>query len=108
MTPSAFRTLALSLPGAIEKSHMDHPDFRVRGKIFATMGSPDDSFAMVRLTNVQQDMLCRAVPKSFAPVPGGWGERGSTRVALKHADKVSVLEALTMAWRNRGGKVAAG
>ncbi|HVB58611.1 MAG TPA: MmcQ/YjbR family DNA-binding protein [Candidatus Acidoferrales bacterium] len=38
MTPQAFHQIALRLPESIESSHMNHPDFRVRGKIFATLG----------------------------------------------------------------------
>jgi hypothetical protein len=104
MTPATFRKLALSLPDAEERAHMSHPDFRVRGKVFATMAYPDVAFAMVRLTNAQQDMLCRAEPKSFVPVPGGWGAKGATRVILKHAKVAVVRDALEMAWKNVGAK----
>jgi hypothetical protein len=100
VTPGAFRKLALALPDAEERSHMSHPDFRVRGKIFATLSSPDTSFGMVQLTNAQQDMLCKAEPASFVPVPGGWGARGATRVILKHAKVATVRDALAMAWKN--------
>ena len=104
MTPAAFRKLALSLPEATEQTHMAHPDFRVRGKIFATLGYPDASKAMVKLTSAQQDMMSRACPAAFSPVPGGWGERGATRVILKHADKATTLDALRMAWKNTAPK----
>jgi hypothetical protein len=99
VTPGAFRTLALSLPEATEQAHMRHPDFRVRGKIFATMGYPDAAKAMVKLTNMQQDTLVHAFPKMFAPVPGKWGEKGATHVTLRHATRAPVLDALRMAWR---------
>jgi hypothetical protein len=99
MTSAAFRKLALSMPEAEERAHMSHPDFRVRGKIFATLGYPNAATAMVELTNADQDLLCRAKPKAFAPVPGGWGAKGSTRVMLKHADKATTIDALRMAWR---------
>jgi len=80
---------------------MNHPDFRrVPGKIFATLSFPETEFAMVQLTNAQQDMLCKSEPKSFVPVPGGWGLRGSTRVILKHAKVAVVRDALEMAWKN--------
>ena len=104
MTAAQFRKLALSLPEATEQSHMDHPDFRVRGKIFATLGYPDTGRAVVKLTNAQQDMLTRASPAAFAPVPGGWGERGATHIFLMHADKAMVQDALRMAWRNTAPK----
>ena len=100
MTGAQFRKLALSLPEAVEQSHMGHPDFRVRGKIFATLGFPDNTKAALRLTNLQQDMLCRAEPVVFSPVPGGWGARGATLVTLKTAKKASVHDALAMAWKN--------
>jgi hypothetical protein len=107
VTSNDFRRLALSLPEATEQSHMNHPDFRVRGKIFATMGQPDETKAMVKLTNAQQDTLCRACPEAFAPVQGGWGSRGATHITLKRADKTMVREALVMAWRNTAPKTLA-
>jgi hypothetical protein len=79
---------------------MNHPDFRVRGKVFATLGYPEATLAMVKLTNAQQDMLCRAEPEGFAPVPGGWGAKGATHIILKHANKESVRDAVQMAWAN--------
>ena len=100
MTPSEFQRLALSLPEATEQSHMDHPDFRVRGKIFATLGHLDSGRAMVRLTSEQQQALTGSRPQIFAPVPGGWGRRGATYVTLEVADEDAVHDALLMAWRN--------
>jgi hypothetical protein len=91
MTSAAFRKLALSLPEATEQSHMSHPDFRVRGKIFATMSYPDATKAMVKLSNMQQDTLVHAFPKMFAPVPGKWGENGATHVTLRHATRPRCL-----------------
>lgn len=100
MTPKDFRRIALSMPGAIEGSHMGHPDFRVGKKIFATLGFPDAGYAMVKLTPEQQAVVVPAEPKVFVAVAGGWGRRGSTNVRLEAAD-VAVLEsALAMAWRN--------
>jgi hypothetical protein len=104
MTADEFRALAVSLPEATEQSHMGHPDFRVRGKIFATLGHPDESHAMVKLLHDQQDALTRARPDIFAPVPGGWGRRGATYVSLVHVDEAVALDALTMAWRNTAPK----
>jgi hypothetical protein len=100
MTEEEFRELALALPESIESSHMDHPDFRVRGKIFATLGHPHDGMAMVKLTHDQQDALTRARPEVFAPVPGGWGRRGATHMTLAAADEDLAADALLMAWRN--------
>ena len=104
MTPDAFRKLALSLPESSEGSHMGHPDFRVRGKIFATLGYPDATKAVVRINSAQQDMLSCAEPGAFAPVPGAWGSRGATIVTLKKASKATTLDVLRMAWKNNAPK----
>ena len=104
MTADDFRSLALALPEAIEQSHMGHPDFRVGGKIFATLGSPDGSRGMVKLTLEQQELFTRAKPEMFAPVPGGWGRRGATQVILEAADPAPVHDALLLAWRNTAPK----
>jgi hypothetical protein len=78
MTPAGFRRLALALPETSEVGHMGHPDFRVGGKIFATLGYPDGGWGMVKLTPDQQEALVSAEPSVFAPVKGGWG-RGAPR-----------------------------
>jgi hypothetical protein len=104
MTATEFRRLALSLPDAIEAAHMGHPDFRVAGKIFATLGYPRSRFGVVMLTPEQQELFVRTEPKTFAPVPGGWGKQGSTHVLLRTARKPAVREALTVAWQNRAPK----
>ena len=75
MTADEFRSLALSLPGAVESAHMGHPDFRVRKKIFATLGFPGDDWGVVLLTPDEQRRFLRAAPDVFVPVPGGWGRR---------------------------------
>lgn len=103
MTANEFRRIALNLPAAIEAAHMGHPDFRVAGKIFATLGYPSREFAMVQLTPDQQELFVRTEPKTFQPVPGGWGKKGSTHVLLKAAKKTAVREALRMAHGNRTG-----
>jgi hypothetical protein len=100
MTAKQFRRLALSLPEASEQSHMGHPDFRVRKKIFATLGYPDESRAMVKLSPDQQEALTRARPDMFAPVPGGWGKRGATHITLAAADEAATYDALLLAWQS--------
>lgn len=100
MTIDAFRTLALAMPEAVEVGHMGHPDFRVGGKVFATLGYPDAEWAMVKLTPDQQEGFVSAEPKVFAPVKGGWGAKGATNVRLKPARVGSVRVALAAAWRN--------
>jgi hypothetical protein len=104
MTASEFRRLALSLPEATEATHMGHPDFRVGGKIFATLGYPQAGLGVVLLTPEQQELFVRTEPKTFVPVPAGWGKQGSTQVLLRTARKTAVREALTMAWQNRAPK----
>jgi hypothetical protein len=95
-----FRRIALSLPEAKESAHMGHPDFRVRGKIFATLGFPGDEWAMVKLRPEQQRALVRAEPDIFQPVKGGWGRRGATNVCLESAEEAALLKAMITAWRN--------
>ena len=100
MTAADFRRVALGFPEATESAHMDHPDFRVRGKIFATLGYPDMGVGMVKLFPDQQREFVRDEPKVFVPVNGAWGRRGATHVQLKAAKKRSVQRALAAAWRN--------
>ena len=100
MTAEDFRTLALSLPDAIESAHMHHPDFRVRGKIFATLGYPDEDSAVVKLTPDEQREFVRSEPKVFQPVKGAWGRRGNTKIYLPRAKIDIVRDTLTLAWRN--------
>ena len=104
VTPATFRRLALSLPEATEGSHMGHPDFRVRNKIFASLGVPDKDWGSVKLTPEQQAVLLAAEPAVFKPAAGAWGRRGSTLVNLTVADAATLGSALGMAWRNTAPK----
>lgn len=79
---------------------MGHADFRVAGRVFATLGYPEKGWAMVKLTPEQQTMLVESEPEVFRPVPGGWGRRGSTNVRVAAADSKTLHSALAMAWRN--------
>jgi hypothetical protein len=106
MTAADFRRLALSLPGAEERSHMNHPDFRVGGKIFATLSYPDEGWGMVKLFPDQQAEFVGAHPKMFAPVKGGWGKQGCTHVLLKAAKKELVREAMQAAWERAAPKAS--
>jgi hypothetical protein len=98
MTSNDFRRLALSFPETSEHSHMDHPDFRVAGRIFATLGYPEDGWSMVKLTPIEQGMFMRAQPGVFEPCASAWGRRGATSVRLKAARKHTVRRALLAAW----------
>ena len=80
---------------------MGHPDFRVGGKIFATLGAPDVEWAMVKLTPDEQELFVQIEPRGFQPVKGGWGRQGATNVRLRSARKKTVGEALRVAWSNR-------
>jgi len=100
MTPAGFRRIALGMKEAIEHAHHGHPDFRVGGRIFATLGYPDSKWGMVSLTPEQQQSFVREHPGAFAPVKGAWGEKGATSVRLRAADEEALGEALTLAWRN--------
>ena len=103
VTANQFRKLALSLPETEEKEHMGHPDFRVRGKIFATLG-PEEDWGMVKLTPEQQAEHMAAEPEVFEPASGAWGRGGATIVQLAKAKKSAVGEAMLSAWRNTAPK----
>jgi len=100
MTADGFRRLALSFPEAAEGAHMKHPDFRVRGKIFATLGYPDRTRGMIKLTREQQDEFVGIEPATFSPVNGQWGQQGATSVQLGAAKKNVLRRALAAAWCN--------
>ena len=107
MTAEEFRRMALSLPEVAEGAHMGHPDFRVAGRIFATLGYPRRGWGMVMLTPDQQEWFLRAQATGFTPVTGAWGRGGHTNVQLRTARKGAVREALMTAWRNRAPKQVA-
>src|SRR5262249_31582570 len=91
-------------PEVSEASHMGHPDFRVRGKIFATLGYPDKGWGMVKLTPEQQERFVQAEPDVFVPAAGAWGSRGATTVRLRTVTKDVLRRALIAAWRNAAPK----
>jgi hypothetical protein len=97
MTPNKFRSLALAIPEAIEGSHMDHADFRIQGKVFATLGYPDGSFGMVKLSPQEQRSFIKKAPATFAPCAGAWGKNGATSVSLAKAKADEVRDALEAA-----------
>jgi len=99
MTADDFRKLSRSFPETIESAHMDHPDFRVGGKIFATL-TEDEDRGMAKLNAAQQAWFLTNAPESFEPAAGAWGERGATIILLESADETLVLRALNAAWRN--------
>lgn len=100
MTAEEFRSLALEISGVTESSHMNHPDFRIGGKVFASLGYPDDDHGMVRLTPEQQRTFLEKKPGVFNPCAGAWGKQGSTSVDLAAARVDVVRAALKMASEN--------
>lgn len=94
-----FRRIALGMKDAVEGSHMGHPDFRVHGRIFATLHA-DLEWGMVKLTPEQQAALVADHPSVFVPESGAWGRQGCTAVRLDTVDDEVLGEALTLAWRN--------
>jgi hypothetical protein len=104
MTAQDFRRIALALPETEERSHMQHPDFRVAGKIFATLGYPDKTHGMVKLSPEDQHYFSKDHPKVFIAVKGAWGKRGATSVDLRVANRDMLGQALQAAWRNTAPK----
>ena len=101
MTPADFRRIALSLEGAEEGSHMGSPDFRVGGRIFATLAAQAQDYGNLMLTPEQQAMFVAEQPDVFIPVHGGWGRNGATHLKLSAANEDLVYGALQTAWRLR-------
>jgi len=100
MTANDFRRLALALPETAEHAHMDHPDFRVAGKIFATLGYPAKGWGMVKLTPQDQKHFVELHSRAFTPVKGAWGLQGCTNVRLDAAKPDVLAQALDLAWQN--------
>ena len=99
-----FRRIALSFPGAEEKAHMGHPDFRVGGKIFATLHGAATGTGMVALLPEQQELAMDAEPDAFKPAAGAWGRGGSTLVVLAAVSDEWLERGLEWAWRKRAPK----
>ena len=99
MTAADFRRIALGMKDTVESAHMGHPDFRVRGKIFATLHA-GNAAGMVKLTPDQQKRFVDDAPKAFVPENGAWGRQGCTAVRLDAVDEDTLGEALTLAWQN--------
>jgi len=101
MTGADFRRIALSMPGAVEGAHFGHADFRVGGKIFATLGLEREGFGVLLLTPEQQAGMVQDEPDIFSPVQGGWGLKGATRVRLAKVTPDILAGALRTAWRTK-------
>jgi hypothetical protein len=105
VTAEGFRRIALGFQNAVEGAHMGHPDFRVNGRIFATLHG-DLKTGMVKLMPDQQRVFVRAHPSTFAPESGAWGRQGCTAVRLDAADEEVVGDAMTQAWRSVAARPA--
>ncbi|WP_221300154.1 MmcQ/YjbR family DNA-binding protein [Muricoccus pecuniae] len=103
MTPDTFRHLALELPEVMEWVHLGKPDFRVGGRIFATLGDPDRGWGMVALRPHEQDRLIASAPTAYRSASGSWGLRGYTQVNLTQVDEATLRPLLLTAWRWKAG-----
>ena len=101
MTPADFRRIALSFEGAEESSHMGAPDFRVGGRIFATLASQKQGYGNLKLTPSMQAEFVAEAPDVFLPIPGGWGRMGMTHIRLSEASEDVLTGALRAAWQLR-------
>lgn len=99
MRQEEFRAMALSFPEAVEASHFETADFRVRNRIFATLRAADGR-AVLKLSPDEQQLLMATSPGLFEPVNGSWGQKGWTRVVLGRADPDTVRHAMRLAWRS--------
>src|ERR1700693_1966445 len=106
MTAADFRRLALSLRGAEESSHMGAPDFRVGGRIFATLASQSQGYGNLMLNLEQQAAFVAELPEVFVPIAGGWGRMGATHIRLATANEDVLTGALRTAWKLRIDKNA--
>jgi hypothetical protein len=104
MKISDFRRIALSLPGAEEGSHMGVADFRVGGRIFATLASQKQGYGNLMLTPEVQADFVGEQPEVFIPVAGGWGRMGMTHIRLAAANEDVLEGALSAAWKLRVDK----
>ena len=101
MKAADFRRIALSFEGAEEGSHMGAADFRVGGRIFATLASEDKGYGNLMITPVLQAEFVRELPDVFLPIPGGWGRMGMTHIRLAKASEEVLTGALRTAWKLR-------
>src|SRR5262244_1399190 len=106
MKAADFRRIALSMQGAEESSHMGAPDFRLDGRIFATLASQDEGYGNLMLTPEQQADFVHELPEVFIPIRGGWGRMGMTHIVLSKASEDVLTGALQSAWRLRVQKNA--
>ena len=98
MTEDDFRDVLLALEGVEERAHMGHPDFRLQGRIFASLMA-DGVRANVKLTPDEQAAFMDEAPRTFAPAAGAWGRQGWTTIQLAAAKESEVRGACVLAWQ---------
>ena len=106
MTLDDFRRIALSFEGAEESSHMGAPDFRVDGRIFATLASAKQGYGNLMINPEQQAAFVEEMPEVFLPIHGGWGRMGATHIRLAATTEDVLTGALHTAWKLRVEKNA--
>jgi hypothetical protein len=98
VTDILARHLALALPGAVERDHHGFPSFRVAGRIFATLPSPDRLRAMLDEHGIRSAAANR--PDSCREFY--WGKRlVCVEIDLGRADETLVRDLLADAWEHR-------
>ena len=103
MTGDDFRAIVLGMHGGIERAHMNHPDFRANGRIFATLAA-DEQSGVVSLSPDEQGEFMRQYPGTFSPASGAWGRQGWTTVSLASADAGAVRGTVLLAWQRVASK----
>jgi hypothetical protein len=83
---------------------MGAADFRVGGRIFATLASQDQGYGNLMLTTEAQEQFVAEAPNVFLAIPGGWGRMGATHIRLSQASKDLLTGALQTAWKIRTEK----
>jgi hypothetical protein len=96
LTVSQARKIVLSMPEAVESAHHGHPDFRVGGRIFATLW-PDRGIAVVKLSIPEQTLLLESAPETF--LTNGWSKLGYTGVRLARVPAAQFRELVAASWR---------
>jgi hypothetical protein len=98
VSPADARSLALSLPEAVEQDHHGRPSFRVGGKIFATLWSEQRMNVMLDEGGVRTAV--ESAPAACEEV--WWGKRlTAVGVTLARADRDLLVDLLTDAWEHK-------
>jgi hypothetical protein len=101
VSPGEARSLALSLPEAVEQDHHGRPSFRVGGKIFATLWTEDRMNVMLDEGGILT-AIDRA-PEACEEVRRG-KRLAAVGITLGRADRDLLGQLLTEAWELRAPK----